>query len=447
MLQRSAVVAVISYLWCGLATISWAQLPGELGTSFPTENRPAAGVVQPTLPSDVLYQPGVPEQVEVPRQVSVLEPSVPVLRENLPLVSTAPLPATENMALLLAGQEKQADGKGAGAKADKDGAVWFTSMSGLVMTRDRANNVDLSFSTASSTPTLLGTQDASMEWGGGFDIRFGRFFNQRQQAWEVVYWGLFADAEVASVGDPGAADLNTTFQFDSLSYNGLGNPVDGFFNGAARHQLVRDHEFHNVEVNLWGNTNGLKKADGLQVGWLAGIRYFRFRDNLKFMTDSSDGVFTGAVDEVTYAMDTQNRLLGVQLGGLAQHGLSDRWSLHAGIKFGLFGNHVTNSSEIGGAAGSAFVDDINNPFDQHHYRLRNHKNDVAMLGEMDLGATFQIRERWRGFLGYRAAALTGVGLSTNQFPTDFSNLTEAAEIRSNGSLILHGGYAGIELLY
>ena len=51
------------------------------------------------------------------------------------------------------------------------------------------------------------------------------------------------------------------------------------------------------------------------------------------------------------------------------------------------------------------------------------------------------------FWAIRAAALTGVGLSTNQFPTDFSNLTEAAEIRSNGSLILHGGYAGIELLY
>ena len=221
MLQRSAVVAVISSLWCGLATISWAQLPGELGTTFPTENQPVPGVVQPTLPSGVLNQPGVPEQVEVPRQVSVLEPSVPVLRENLPLVATAPLPATENMALLLADQEKQADGKGAGAKVDKDGSVWFTSMSGLVMTRDRANNVDLSFSTALSTPTLLSTQDASMEWGGGFDIRFGRFFNNRQQAWEVVYWGLFADAEVASVGAPGAANLNTTFQFDSLSYSTL----------------------------------------------------------------------------------------------------------------------------------------------------------------------------------------------------------------------------------
>jgi hypothetical protein len=435
MLQRSAVVAVISYLWCGLATISWAQLPGELGTTFPTENRPAPGVVQATLPTTVL------EQLGVPGQAAVLEPSVSVLRENLPVLATAPLPATENIALLLAGQKEQAAAK------DKDSAVWFTSMSGLVMTRDRANNVDLSFGTGLLTPTLLSTQDASMEWGGGFDIRFGRFFNNRQQAWEVVYWGLFADAEIASAVDPGAADLNTTFQFDSLSYNGLANPVAGFFNGAARHQLVRDHEFHNIEVNLWGNTNGLKKADGLQVGWLAGIRFFRFRDSLKFMSDSSDGVFTGAVDEVTYSMDTQNRLLGVQLGGLAQHGLSDRWSLHGGIKVGFFGNHVTNSSQIGGAAGNAFVDDINSPFDQHHYRLHNHKDDVAMLGEIDLGATFQIREHWRAFLGFRAAALTGVGLSTNQFPTDFSNLTEAAEIRSNGSLILHGGYAGIELLY
>ncbi len=433
MLQRSLVVAVISYLWCGLATMSWAQLPGELGATYLAENRPRPGVVHSVLPPPVLEQSGV------------LRQSGPLLRENLPVI--APLPATENISLLLAGQEEQADAKGHAAKGDKDSAVWFTSMSGLVMTRDRANNVDLSFSTELLTPTLLSTHDASMEWGGGFDIRFGRFFNNRQQAWEVVYWGLFADAETDSAVDPGAADLNTTFQFDSLSYNGPANPVAGFFNGAARHQVVRDHEFHNLEVNLWGNTNGLKKADGLQVGWLAGIRFFRFRDSLNFMSDSSDGVFTGAVDEVTYSMDTQNRLLGVQLGGLAQHGVSDRWSLHGGIKVGLFGNHVTNSSQIGGAAGTAFVDDITNPFDQHHYRLHNHKDDVAMLGEIDLGATFQIREHWRAFLGYRAAALTGVGLSTNQFPTDFSNLTEAAEIRSNGSLILHGGYAGIELLY
>lgn len=334
----------------------------------------------------------------------------------------------------------------------KNGPVWFTSMSGLVMTRDHANDVELSFNTAPLTPGLLTTRDAAMEWGGGFDIRFGRFFNERQQAWEVVYWGLFSDAEVADATDPDgvsgtAADLNTTFQFDLLSYNGLGNPVVDLFNGAARHRLIRDYEFHNVEVNLWGNTNGLVGGRGLQVGWLAGIRFFRFRDSLQFLTDDSDGVFTGAVDEVTYSVDTENRLLGVQLGGLAQQGLTDHWNLYGGIKVGLFGNHITNSSLLGGTAGSAFVDDPGGPFDLDQYRIHTHKNDVAILGEIDMGVTYQIRERWRAFFGYRAAALAGVGLSTNQFPTNFSELDEARIIRSNGSLILHGGYGGIELLY
>ena len=93
------------------------------------------------------------------------------------------------------------------------------------------------------------------------------------------------------------------------------------------------------------------------------------------------------------------------------------------------------------------MDDPTNPFDGNAYRIHTDKDDVSMLGEIDLGVTYQIRERWRAFFGYRAAAVTGVGLSTNQLPTDFSNLTEAGVIQSNGSLILHGGYAGIELLY
>ena len=78
------------------------------------------------------------------------------------------------------------------------------------------------------------------------------------------------------------------------------------------------------------------------------------------MTDASDGLFTGAVDEVTYAIDTQNRLLGVQFGGLAQRGFKNRWNVSAAIKVGLFGNHITNNSTLGGSAGSAFVDDATN---------------------------------------------------------------------------------------
>ncbi|HIA20791.1 MAG TPA: hypothetical protein EYN03_09675 [Planctomycetes bacterium] len=443
MLQR-CVVAVS--LWCIWSVLAWSAYGQEKSFIVPSnfldgQSSGSSGVVQPAYPLPEL------DRAELPRNSTPHQGLASQITEQWQAGVTEPLLTSENPSLLVSAKEAKpvADGK------EKCGGIWFTSMSGLVMTRDHANDVELSFSTAALNPTLLTTRDAAMDWAGGFDVHFGRFFNNRQQAWEVVYWGLFSDAEVADATDPdsvpGGTDLNTAFLFDFLAYNGAGNPVVDLFNGAARHRLVRDYEFHNIEVNLWGNTNGLEGGRGLEVGWLAGIRFFRFRDSLQFLTDASDGVFTGAVDEVTYLVDIENRLLGVQLGGLAQGGVTDHWSLHGGIKVGLFGNHITNSSELGGAAGSAFVDDPTSPFHLLQYRIRSHKNDVAILGEIDLGTTYQIREHWRAFFGYRAVALAGAALSTNQFPEDFSQLDEAAVIRSNGSLILHGAYAGIELLY
>ena len=447
MLQRFVVAVSVMYIWCLLVLPANGQGTNGFPVSPIGENLVQSSLfVEPAIEMSVLEQSGSPLGA-VPR-IELQSHQVAPLPSEIPMVEVA---KTDHSLLVVAGKdEPQVVGKEKGIGKGKDGSLWFTSMAGLVMTRDRANNIELSSSTVAFSDPLLMTRDASMDWGGGFDIRFGRFFNNRQQAWEVVYWGLFADAESADATDPdgaGAAALTTPFQFDSLSYNGLSNPVLNVFNGAARHRLIRDYEFQNVEVNLWGNTHGWEPAGGLQVGWQAGIRFFRLRDSLQFMSDASDGVFTGAVDEVTYAVDVRNRLLGVQFGGLAQRSFKDRWNVSAAIKVGLFGNHITNNSTLGGSAGSAFVDDPANSFDGNAYRIHSDKDDVSMLGEIDLGVTYQIRHRWRAFLGYRAAAITGVGLSTNQFPTDFSNLTEAGVIQSNGSLILHGGYAGIELLY
>ncbi|HIA18879.1 MAG TPA: hypothetical protein EYN03_08980 [Planctomycetes bacterium] len=442
MLQKFVVAVSVMCIWCLLIVPANGQSTNSFADSSLQGESVYTGVfLEPAIRMSVLEQSGLPLGL-VPRvefQSHLVDQPV----AEGPVVTAA----KADYSLVVAGENEKPKVAG----KEKDGPLWFTSMTGLVMTRDRANDVELSSSTVAFSDPLLTTRDASMQWGGGFDIRFGRFFNDRQQAWEIVYWGLFADAEVADATDPDGsgttAALNTPFQFNSLSYNGSSNPVLNLFNGAARHRLIRDYEFQNVEVNLWGNTHGWENARGLQVGWQAGIRFFRLRDSLEFMTDASDGVFTGAVDEVTYAMDTQNRLLGVQFGGLAQRGFKDRWNLNAAIKVGLFGNHITNNSTLGGSAGSAFVDDSGNPFDGNSYRLNTDKDDVAILGEIDLGVTYQIRERWRAFFGYRAVAIAGVGLSTNQFPTDFSNLTEAGVIHSNGSLILHGGYTGIELLY
>ena len=431
MLQRSIVLVVFLYVGVGVVMTARAQSPEAPVPTWipPGQHVPAGnGIVQPILTT---------------------ERSEFVFRDPPPSLAGQPAVA-EQAALLVAGDDLKPAVKEKMAQAEKgkSAALWFTSMSGLVMTRDRANDVGLS-RLGSTGPVDFTTRDADMGWGGGFDIRFGRFFNERRQAWEVVYWGLFADTEVANRDQLGLGTRDPLLAFDMLTYNGRGNPVFDFYANAVQQRLRRDNEFHNVEANLWGNTHGIKEAGSLQIGWQAGIRFLRFRESLHFMADgdAGDGLFTGGIDEIDYSMETENRLLGFQLGGLAQQGLSDRWSMHAGVKVALLGNHMTNNSRIDGSAGAAFIDDLGGATDRHPYDIHSQKNDVAMLGEIDLGATYQIRQRWRAFLGYRAVALTGVALPTNQFPTDFSDLPGASVIRSNGSLILHGGYAGIELLY
>ena len=54
---------------------------------------------------------------------------------------------------------------------------------------------------------------------------------------------------------------------------------------------------------------------------------------------------------------------------------------------------------------------------------------------------------WRGILAYRAVAVSGVALSVDQIPEDFSNSAEVALIDANGSIIIHGVQVGAEYTY
>ena len=79
--------------------------------------------------------------------------------------------------------------------------------------------------------------------------------------------------------------------------------------------------------------------------------------------------------------------------------------------------------------------------------MQSSKDDVAFMGEMMLGGSYNFNCNWRGILAYRAIAISGVALSTDQIPEDFSNEAQVALIDSNGSLIIHGVQVGVECRY
>jgi hypothetical protein len=69
------------------------------------------------------------------------------------------------------------------------------------------------------------------------------------------------------------------------------------------------------------------------------------------------------------------------------------------------------------------------------------------MGEMRLGGAYDISCHWRAVLAYRAVAVSGLALSTEQIRPDYSNWADTALIDSDGSLIVHGVQAGVECQY
>ncbi len=361
--------------------------------------------------------------------------------------SLHPVPARQALAASSGYGECYADQIGGGACCPDSGScgcLWFASGSGLFMTRDNENPYLFSYDDANEAIQLTNARDANFNWAGGGLVSFGRYFNCGCNALEAVYWGLFPESNstVTTAADV-TGNLNGILNFDQLDYNGA--TADTFVNNAQSHAVFRDSEVHNVELNLlsFGRScaPGSCGSGRLSHHWLAGARFFKFRDDLSFAADTVDQQFTGAAEELYYDVDIDNNLVGFQLGGLARYAFTGRLRLDLGLKVGVYGNHISHRSRIGGAAGVATIN--NGPNNGAEFLVDNSKDDVAMLSEALLGLNYCLSDRWSVIGGYRAVAITGVALPTNQIFPDVRGLQDVQIVDSNGSLILHGGYLGV----
>jgi len=345
---------------------------------------------------------------------------------------------------------------------------WFAGVYGLYMSRDHENQYMFSYDDAWESSQLTDSRDSNPGIMGGVEVRFGRFVNCGLNAIEAVYWGVIPDEGFTITrSSQVTGNLDGILNWDDLNYNG--STAELWVNGAVAHAVFRENEFHNVEVNLlqfnngvlssgWGNCgtcnpcapcdpcgSGMPFGTGYRFSWLAGIRWFHFRDSLTFAADTIDATFTRAPEEIYYDIQTVNNLIGFQLGGRGQYGLTPQLSLDFGQKVGLFGNHTQHHSWIGGSAGTATVN--NGPNAGRPFDVDAVKDDFSLLGEIYAGLSWNITPYWALSAGYRMVGVTGVALPTNQIYPDLRGLNDLENVDTNGSLILHGGYVGIEYGY
>lgn len=334
-----------------------------------------------------------------------------------------------------------------------DRPSYYGGVLGMVMTRDRADNVWLSYDQIDIRERVLNTNDADFSVGGGSGATVGRYFNSGQNSVQAVYWGIYSGTSEANVfGANTVAGLNTILHLDGLQYDaGLGGGAQDlsgiFFFDAERHRLRREFNVYNIELNLVGH-NFTSGSGPWQWGWTAGIRYLRFDEDFLYSSDRINTNFTGDPREVHYEIDVDNNLLGFQVGGRADYLMGARLSVFAETKAGIYGNHISHRSRIYGANGPAFVGDPTSPYFGQDVDFTTDQDRFAMIGDLSVGARWSFNSGWSISAGYRAVGVSGVALSTNQIPVDFIGALDSIQtVNSNGSLILHGAFAGIDYNY
>lgn len=332
------------------------------------------------------------------------------------------------------------------------GGYWFGSVGGLILGSPTRHSTYLSYDSATYLPVLQ-TGQVTDQFSGGVDVTVGRMLGCGNWGAAFTYWGIYPAAQQADVYSTDVSgNLGSYINFSGLNYNA--NPAPNYWNNVFHHRIVTNQAINSVELNLLGNCGcglwGCSSCVGcdcgghcgprLGAGWTMGVRYFQFNDDFRFYSDNADNIFDGSVNEIQYLLQTRNNLLGFQLGGGLNYRVWNCFSLYGIGKAGIYGNNAIVEQSVYGAAGDATVNV--GPYAGTAFRISTSETNLAFLGQLDMGGSYQINNCWSIQGGYRMVGVTGLALTGGQIPSNFAYIPDAERVHSSDCLILHGGYVG-----
>lgn len=314
------------------------------------------------------------------------------------------------------------------------GAHWFGSLAGLIMSRDKPNPVPLTVPIGTDMPALMTTQQSTVDqYRGGFEARVGRTLGCRY-AIEGVYWMTEQFVNQAQIVSP-TNSLDAFFDTGTLTSGA--SVVSGRFNGAHIQQQTRTDAIYNVEVNLL--QQALCNDCGSRFGMigLVGARYIRFHEAFVFESAAAGTNFgdNGGTTAGIYDVGVTNNMVGGQIGSRMHYYLLPKLRLYATPKVGLLANTIDHRVRLGVEDGTSA------------YNLRVYKTDAAMLGQIDLGTSWQVLPRFSLFAAYRIMGISRIALADNQIPPVVADLQAVQHTNTNADLIMHGLVAGGQFVF
>jgi hypothetical protein len=305
------------------------------------------------------------------------------------------------------------------------------------MGRNDANPLWTTFE-AGNDSNQIGSTQFAMRWRWGAEVRIGRRFCCDTWGLEATFWALDSFEGSRVFTNPNG--VSTPLTVGNVFFDG--NAATQWFDDALVHRIRRRNEFYNLELNLIRNRLLSTSELPWDIGWSAGVRFFRFEENLIFssladpanMTDPSMSREAFLNDRIV------NELVGFQFGFDANYYLASNCRLFLIPKFGVYNNHIQNLFQVylgDGTVATQFE------YPGRTYPVSSSKNVFSFMTQLDMGLEWQFRDNWSARVGYRAVVATGIGLADNQIPHFIVDIPEISNIDHNGELILHGAFVGV----
>ncbi len=320
--------------------------------------------------------------------------------------------------------------------------TWYATAYGLLFTRDRANGVATTVNPATGD-WLMRTTDADVDWRGGYDVKIGTFFGANKN-WGVEggYWTIdrFRGFSQASL----AGGVDTPLAVNQIEFGGVNG--DTFFNNSAGHRVARVNRLESAEVSLMRRSDVFDAYGfaSMDLTLLAGVRYVVFREELTFGGLTAGGAWGGSpLDEAYFNDRVINNLIGFQFGIDTGFRFARTLRIFATPKFGIYNNHID-------ARFDAFRGDSlrGNPTPgsgiTRTYPVAVDRDVFAVLSQVDVGLDWEFAPHWSAVAGYRLLAATNMGLADHQFPNDVVDFAALDTVKANGSLLIHGVFAGLQ---
>jgi hypothetical protein len=295
---------------------------------------------------------------------------------------------------------------------------------------------------------VLGTQNLHFGFQGGGRALIGRTLGQCH-AFEVSYFDVTDWSEMAAVRDDTlfvqdkdrVTGAETTFSASLFSpFCDYGPPVLPLlgldYNYLA--SISYTSSLNNLEFNLrrWILVDPCR----LQASVLVGGRYMNLDESFFYYTESAEPIDPapgGATNTVT--TDTDNRMLGVQVGAMFEFHVDPGWWIDCEIKGAFFDNAASQNT--------TYVHDGVPAYDGTYTWGRDDHISAYAL-DLKLTATVLVTPRLAVRGGYQALWLDGLALASENMSQDANILMGGpASLVEDGKVVYHGPHLGISWVW